>query len=73
MLDGDRRCPSSLRNEVLYLYQVVSIFVLYILYHLIDHKYLMCFFFILYICMPILQAYLTIALCLSLSHTHTLS
>ena len=30
----------------------------------------MCFSFVLYICMPILQAYLTIALSLSLSLTH---
>ena len=58
---------SSLRNEIQYLYQVVSIFALYILYHLIDYKYQMCFFFVLYICMPILQAYLTIALSLSLT------
>ncbi|KAH8661742.1 hypothetical protein BGZ61DRAFT_463561 [Ilyonectria robusta] len=44
---------SSLRNEIQYLYQVVSICALYILYHLIDRKYQMCFFFVLYICMPI--------------------
>jgi hypothetical protein len=58
---------SSLRNKIQYLYQALSIFALYILYryHLIDHKYQMCFFFVLYICMPILQAYLTIALSLT--------
>jgi hypothetical protein len=58
---------SFLRNEIQYLYQVVSIFALYILYNLIDYKYQMCFFFVPYIYIPILQAYLFYY---SLSHSH---